>query len=138
MITKYKNTTIAAGGESAVDDGILYIYPATKIDAMIHEIESIEPREIVKGYRARFIHTEKLTIAFWEVEAGAVMPRHNHLHEQTTQVLEGRFELTVDGVSTVYEPGMVGIIPPFAQHGGVALTNCKILDIFSPVREDYR
>jgi quercetin dioxygenase-like cupin family protein len=105
---------------------------------MHQEISQIEPREIVKGYKARFIHSEKLTLAFWEVEQGALMPQHTHFHEQITQVLEGRFELTVDGLSMVYEPGMVGVIPSHARHGGIALTPCKLLDIFSPVREDYR
>ncbi|MEO5891503.1 MAG: cupin domain-containing protein [Ferruginibacter sp.] len=105
---------------------------------MYREIAQIQPKEIVKGYRARFIHTENMTIAFWEVDAGAVMPLHQHLHEQTSQVLEGRFELTVAGEVNIYEPGFIAIIPSHVPHSGIALTDCKLLDIFSPVREDYK
>ena len=105
---------------------------------MYQQIDQIEPREIIKGYKARFIHTETMTMAFWEVEAGAVMPIHHHIHEQTSQVLEGKFELTIDGERKVYEPGFVAIIPSNIPHGGIALTNCKLLDMFSPVREDYK
>jgi len=105
---------------------------------MYKEIAQIELREIVKGYKARFIHTENMTMAFWEVEAGAVMPMHHHIHEQTSQVLEGKFELTIDGETKEYQPGLVAIIPPNIPHGGVAITDCKLLDIFSPVREDYK
>lgn len=105
---------------------------------MYKQIDQIEPKEIIKGYKARFIHTENMTMAFWEVEAGAVMPVHHHIHEQTSQVLEGEFELTVDGERKVYEPGVVAIIPSNTPHGGVAITACKLLDIFSPVREDYK
>lgn len=66
------------------------------------------------------------------------MPLHDHIHEQTSQVLDGQFELTIDGKSTVFGPGFVAIIPSGVQHGGVALTDCKLLDIFSPAREDYK
>ena len=105
---------------------------------MYQEIAHITPKEIVKGYNARFVHTEKMTMAFWEVTAGSVMPMHQHIHEQTSQVLEGEFELTVGDERKVYVPGLVAIIPSNTPHGGVALTDCKLLDIFSPVREDYK
>ena len=37
------------------------------------------------------------TLAFWEVKKGSEIPEHFHIHEQTTQVTEGEFEMTVDG-----------------------------------------
>lgn len=104
---------------------------------MEHLLKDIKPIEIVAGYKARFIHTANNTYSFVEVTAGAAMPQHQHMHEQVSQVLEGRFEFTIDGVTTIYEPGMVGVIPGHVPHGGVALTDCKLLDVFSPVREDY-
>ena len=105
---------------------------------MYKEIAKIEPKEIFKGYKGRFIHTETMTMAFWEVEAGAVIPIHHHIHEQTCQVLEGKFELTIAGERKIFEPGFVAIIPSNVPHGCVAITDCKLLDIFSPVREDYK
>lgn len=101
-------------------------------------IADIEPKEIIKGYKGRFVHMESFTLGFWEVEAGAEIPMHSHVHEQTTQVTEGKFEMTIDGVTKIYEPGMVVKIPSFAQHGGKALTPCKITDVFCPVREEYK
>jgi len=108
------------------------------LQQIIQEISLLEHREIVTGYTGRVIHSEKMTCAFREVEEGAVMPQHTHPREQVTQVLAGKFELTVEGTSTLYEPGMVGIIPSCSRHGGIAITRCKLLDAFSPVREDYR
>lgn len=81
---------------------------------------------------------ETFTLAFWEVEAGAEIPIHSHVHEQTTQVIEGKFEMTLDGITKIYSPEMLVTIPSFAKHGGKAITSCKLMDVFCPVREDYK
>lgn len=101
-------------------------------------INEIEQKEIIEGFKGRFIHMKSFTIAFWEVEKDAEIPLHSHVHEQTTQVIEGKFEMTVDNVTKVYEPGMIVTIPSFIEHGGKALTNCKLTDVFCPVREEYK
>ncbi len=105
---------------------------------MFIEIDEIIPKEIIKGYTAKFIHGKTMTMAFWEVKAGAEMPIHQHVHEQTSQVLEGKFELAVGDERKVLEPGTVAVIPSGTPHGGIAVTDCKLLDIFSPVRQDYQ
>ncbi|NNK83714.1 MAG: cupin domain-containing protein [Flavobacteriaceae bacterium] len=102
------------------------------------DIENIKPKEIVKGYHGRFIHMENFTYAYWEVEARAEIPMHSHVHEQMMQVLEGEFELTVNGKTKVYKPGTIVTIPSHVKHGGKAITYCKLTDIFCPVREDYQ
>ena len=102
------------------------------------EISKIELKEIIKGYKARFIHTENTTLAFWEIEKDAELPLHSHIHEQTTQVIEGQYQLNVDGVTNICENGFVVVIPSNVVHGGVALTDCKLMDVFSPVRGDYK
>ncbi len=101
-------------------------------------LEEVEPREIMPGFHGKLIHTEKMTLAYWTVEEGAEVPSHSHMHEQVMQVLEGSFEFTLDGATKVYGPGDLVHIPSHAQHSGKALTPCKLLDIFSPPREEYR
>lgn len=101
-------------------------------------INDINPKEITKGFNGRFVHMETFTIAFWEVKKGAKIPEHSHIHEQTTQVTEGEFEMTVDGITKIYSPGSILKIPSLAKHSGKALTDCKITDVFCPVREEYQ
>ena len=101
-------------------------------------LKEIEEKEIVPGYRAKFVHSENMTLAYWDVDPGAALPEHSHPHEQIANVLEGRFELTVDGEPRVLEPGMVAVIPGGVPHSGKALTPCRLLDSFYPLREDYK
>ena len=100
-------------------------------------LDTIQPQEILPGYTVRFIHGEKMTMAFWEVKAGSPLPEHAHHHEQVANVLEGEYELTVDGETRRLKPGEAVVIPSNVPHSGVAITDCRLLDVFSPVREDY-
>lgn len=102
------------------------------------ELDRVEEKELIPGYKARFVHSEQMTFAYWNVEANAALPEHSHHHEQVANVLEGEFELTVGGEARVLSPGMVAIIPSNVPHSGIAITDCRILDVFYPIREDYR
>ena len=102
------------------------------------DIEQLKQTEVIEGYSARTIHTGTMTFVYWTVKAGAAMPLHSHLHEQVAHVLSGQFELTVDGVTKLLEPGKVAVIPPHVQHGGHAITDCQLLDVFLPERDDYK
>lgn len=102
------------------------------------DLKDIEEREIVPGYRARFIHSDHMTLAYWDVDPGAALPEHSHPHEQIANVIEGKFELTVAGKSKILEPGQVAVIPSNVPHSGKALTPCSLLDVFYPCRDDYK
>jgi quercetin dioxygenase-like cupin family protein len=102
------------------------------------KLSDFESREIIPGYQAVFVHTENMTLAYWTIEAGAEMPVHSHSQEQASSILEGEFELTLEGETRVLRPGMVALIPSDAPHGGKAISDCRLLDVFHPVREDYR
>ena len=102
------------------------------------ELNSITPKEIVPGYNARFIHTENMTFSYLDVKAGSALKEHSHPHEQVAHVLEGRFQLTLAGEPIEFGAGEVIVIPSNVPHSGLAITDCKLLDVFHPVREDYR
>jgi quercetin dioxygenase-like cupin family protein len=94
--------------------------------------------DVIPGFKARFIHTDNVTLAYWEIEKGAILPMHSHVHEQITTVLEGKFEFTIGQETTVYENGLLVVVPPNVIHRGRAITDCKTYDVFCPVREDYK
>ena len=58
--------------------------------------------------------------------------------EQVMYVIEGACDFTVDGETRRVGPGGVVVIPPHAVHSSQPLKACRVLDVFHPVREDYR
>ena len=100
--------------------------------------DDLEAEDMIPGFKVRFVHGESMTLAYWDVNKGAELPEHSHAHEQICNVISGQFELVIQGQSTVLKAGDVGVIPSYAVHSGKALTDCKIIDAFHPVREDYR
>jgi quercetin dioxygenase-like cupin family protein len=105
---------------------------------MLYQLKDMKLREVFPGFSGRFIHTELTTQAYWEIASGSTLPVHHHIHEQIVHVLEGEFELVLDGVPYHLTPGTVLAIPSQVPHSGRAITACKILDVFSPKREDYQ
>lgn len=102
------------------------------------QLKDIEQKELLPGFKSRMIHTEKMTLAYWEIQAGSILPEHSHPHEQVAaQVMSGEFELTLDGETKVMKAGDIAVIPSNVVHSGRAITDCQLLDVFSPVREDY-
>ena len=102
------------------------------------KLDNIVPREIMPGFFGRMIHSESMSFVYWDIKEGSPLPEHSHMHEQVANMLEGKFLLVIAGESRELSTGDVAIIPSNAVHSGKALTDCKILDVFCPVREDYK
>ena len=101
------------------------------------ELQQIQAREIVPGYHGRFVHGDTMTVAYWDIEAGNSLPEHAHKHEQVVNIIEGEFELIVEGVSYRLKAGDVFVLHSNVKHEGNAITDCRIIDVFQPVRKDY-
>ena len=103
-----------------------------------HTVDDIESKELIPGYHAKMIHSERMTTIYWHIDKNAPLPEHSHPHEQIAHIIEGTFELTIEGNTKILEPGMVAVIPSNAKHSGKAISDCRLLDVFAPVREDYK
>ena len=64
---------------------------------------------------------------------------HEHFHpqEEVYEVIEGEIELTIDGVTEIVRPGLVGIVPGNVRHSVKALTDGRAIIVDYPVRSDF-
>ena len=77
-------------------------------------------------------------LSYLEMDEGAVVPLHNHPHEQGGILLKGRMELTIGDETQIVEAGSMYLIPPDIPHKAIAVDGpALVLDVFTPVREDY-
>ncbi len=70
-------------------------------------------------------------------EKDAIGVAHMHLHSQTSYILSGEFEVTIDGETNLLKAGDGFFIEPNVIHGCVCREKGDILDVFSPCREDF-
>ena len=104
----------------------------------MQRIKDIKPKELVEGVTGYYAHGDKHTLGLVELKSGSVVPEHHHIHEQITYILEGQLDMTIGGESYSLTPGMYQVIPSNSPHSAIAATDCKAIDTFSPVRDDYK
>lgn len=97
------------------------------------------PRESVgEGLvRQLFGYNDAILMAKVDFDAGAVGTVHAHPHSQVSYVVSGEFDVLVDGVETRLGPGDSFYIAPNLDHGAVCRKAGVLIDVFSPVREDF-
>lgn len=69
---------------------------------------------------------------------GAIGAMHKHPHEQIGYVISGTLLYQEEGKEdVVLHMGDSYLVAPNVMHGVKALTDVKLLDIFTPMREDF-
>ncbi|MBI1790431.1 MAG: cupin domain-containing protein [Acidobacteria bacterium] len=86
----------------------------------------------------KMIHGESMTVARLSLKAGAVVPTHSHVNEQISMIESGAVRFVIGGRELLVRGGETVQIPPGVPHSVVAEEDSVAVDIFSPVREDWR
>lgn len=98
-----------------------------------------EAKELVAGINARTFWGEEMLLAVVDLDPNAQLPRHSHPHEQGGLMISGQMEMTIDNETRLLKPGDVYIIPGGVEHEARTFDEAvKVIDIFSPVREEYK
>ena len=72
-----------------------------------------------------------------EAEKGAVVPMHDHPHTQISFITEGRFRFTIGDEEKEVSKGDSLCMQDGVKHGCVCLEKGKVVDFFTPMREDF-
>ena len=101
-------------------------------------LDGIGPQLLAKGYVARTVHGEPITLAVVEIKPGAELPEHPHENEQLGMVFEGSVRFRVGDEQRTLGPGWVWRIPSDTPHtvtGGNE--GALVIDGFSPARDEW-
>lgn len=104
----------------------------------MQHLDEIPEREIATGIVGKYIHGAITTLGHVHIIAGSVLPAHQHVHEQITFIINGQLEMTIGRETHLLTAGSVQVIGSGVTHSAVAKTDCTVIDVFSPARDDYR
>lgn len=97
------------------------------------------PLEVMSPLVSRRVwHGERMTTAQVNLAEGAVVPWHQHPHEQTTTLVSGKLLFCVEEEEVVLLPGQMLRVAPNRRHQVTALESSVAIDIFAPTRDDWQ
>lgn len=99
------------------------------------ELDDIDPIRFAQGLTFRPVLGKDALVNFVSYEPNTIVPRHSHVEEQFTFVIDGEFEFECDGETRTLRRGSVVHIPGGVPHAARTYdSSCFQIDVFSPPR----
>ena len=106
---------------------------------MLTKNADVKPVEMVPGVTRRTLnYGERTLLAEVTLAKGSIVPAHTHVHEQIGYLASGRIRFRIGDEIQDLEPGDSWLVPSNAEHEVWTLEDAVAIDIFSPVREEYK
>jgi len=106
--------------------------------ALVTDWSRIKVEHPAPGIKRQMVVGQNVMMVRFTFEPLLVTPEHTHPHEQMTLIIKGRVRFFIEGVETIVSAGDVLHFPPHNRHGATMLDEEVVLiDIFSPIREDF-
>jgi len=102
-----------------------------------HRWTDLPTQAITESIGRRYFTGDRVTVARFELKRGGVVPRHAHDNEQVSCVLSGALKFQFDEGEVVVGAGEVMQIPGGIAHAVTVLEDTLVLDVFSPIRQDW-
>ncbi|MDQ6904153.1 MAG: cupin domain-containing protein [Bacteroidota bacterium] len=100
--------------------------------------DSVKWEVMAEGIRRKVMaYAEQIMLVRVEFESGGIGSVHKHSQIQVTNVESGVFEIEISGEKKILKPGDAFYIPSNSLHGAVCIEAGVLVDVFSPMREDF-
>ena len=107
-------------------------------EARTRDYADTNPIEMFPGVvRRTLVSGDNVTLVQITLSPGAAVPEHTHPHEQAGTVADGIIHLEVGDETWELGPGASYLIPGDAPHYVRAIDAATLVEVFSPVREEF-
>ena len=100
-------------------------------------VSELPGTEMLPGIMRRAVYLDNVMITFFDFEPNTVVPEHSHPHEQTGYLVSGRMKFIVGDESFEAGPGDSWCLPGHVPHAAEVLEDSVMVEVFSPLRDDY-
>lgn len=105
---------------------------------MVRYHQEVQPIQLGGGTERRILaYNDSLMAVEVSFEAGSEGAPHAHPHTQMSYVLSGSFRYSIEGESVILNPGDSVVVLGGLVHSTVCLEKGVLLDVFTPMREDF-
>jgi quercetin dioxygenase-like cupin family protein len=102
-----------------------------------HRWAEVPAEQINPSISRQFITADRITVARFELKRGGIVPTHAHENEQVSFVISGALKFIIDGREIIVTSGELLQIPGHVPHRVDVLEDTLVVDVFSPVRQDW-
>ena len=100
--------------------------------------ESQDWEVVGEGVKRKIMgYDDKIMLVKVHFDKGGIGYKHEHYHSQVTYVASGEFEFTIGDDTQIVKGGDSVYIPPHVLHGAICTKEGILIDVFSPIREDF-
>jgi quercetin dioxygenase-like cupin family protein len=103
-----------------------------------HKLKEIPEEHVTDLFSRKFFTGDKITMAFLAIKKGSVVPLHHHESEQFSYCISGSLNFKIGGEELILRAGELVEIPSNVPHEAVATEDFTGIDVFSPIRADWR
>lgn len=100
--------------------------------------ENLEWEQVGEGVKRKIMtYDDKIMLVKVHFDEGGIGYKHEHYHSQVTYIESGKFEFSIGEETKLVKEGDSVYIPPHVLHGAVCKKAGVLIDVFSPIREDF-